>query len=425
MKVFKFGGASVKDAEGVRNVQHIVEHFSERKGVLIVLSAMGKSTNSLEAILAAYLNREDFKGLIEQMKAYHVEIAQELFQDPKASIFKQLDNLFYLLERKLQEPFEDADERYDQVVCFGELVSSHILAAYLNASGIPTQFIDARIYIQTSETWREGQIDWVWTEKMIQAELPEILSNHVIVTQGFIGGTISNKTTTLGREGSDFSAAIFANCLNADSVTIWKDVPGIMTSDPRKVPTAEMYERLSYRNAAEMTYYGASVIHPKTIRPLALKKIPLHVRSFLKPADPGTVIGEFDILHPKPAIIFKKKQSLLRFEEKDFLNVNKSNLGMLMNELHRCNVHINLMRSSAISFTVCVDTEPTKFEKLSKVLERHFNIYITDGLELVTIRNYREDTIEQFPIQANEVYMEQKTRETWQFVRISDGNYHK
>lgn len=417
MKVFKFGGASVKDADAVRNVKSVIANFSDKKELVVVVSAMGKTTNKLEALLEAYHANEDYLAIIDELRKFHFDIANELFLNKDAVIFKQLERLLFILEGKFKENIQDPDELYDQVVCFGELISTHLISAYLNQEEVPTQFIDARIYVQTSETWREGQVDFDWTEKMMKAELPPLLENHVLVTQGFIGGTISNRTTTLGREGSDFSAAIFAYCLDAESLTIWKDVPGVMNADPRRVSSAELYETISYKYAAEMTYYGASVIHPKTIRPLALKQIPLNVKSFINPADQGTTIGNFEMKSPKTAIIFKKDQSLLRFEEKDFLNVNKANLGVVFSELSRLNIKINLMRNSALSFTICADTNSRKFDKIQKVLENKFKVSITDGLELITIRNYKDDSLEAFPIETSEILLEQKTEKNYQIVR--------
>ncbi|GAA4840974.1 aspartate kinase [Algivirga pacifica] len=417
MKIFKFGGASIKDPEAVRNVRRVINDFSDKKELLVVVSAMGKTTNKLEEILSAQQKGGDYATPMEELKAFHMDIANALFENKEATIFKRIEKIFYLLEQNLIATYEDADEHYDQIVSFGELLSSHIIAAYLNQENIPTQFIDARIYIQTNENWREGQVDLDWSEKMVKAELPPILENHVIITQGFIGGTISNKTTTLGREGSDYSAAIFGYCLDAEDVTIWKDVPGIMNADPKRVPEAILFDQLSYKFAAEMTYYGASVIHPKTIRPLAVKQIPLKVKSFIKPEDQGTIIGNFKSHTTQPAIIFKKKQSLITFEEKDFLNVNRANIASIFNELARHHVNINLMRNSALSIQICTDTRPVKFERVIHVLQDHFNITVEDGMELVTLRNYNEETIRQARLDSDEIMMEQKAEQNFQIVR--------
>ncbi|MEH0156048.1 aspartate kinase [Limibacter armeniacum] len=421
MKVFKFGGASIKDADAVRNVKTIISEYSDKRNLLVVVSAMGKSTNGLEAILEAYHKGDDYKPLIEEMRNFHLDISRELFNNQEATIFKQLDQLFFLLEKKLTSGIEDKDELYDQIVSFGELISSHIISAYLNQEDVPTQFIDARIYIQTSETWREGQVDYDWTEQMIKAELPAILDKQVILTQGFIGGTISNRTTTLGREGSDFSAAIFAHCLDADGLTIWKDVPGIMNADPKRVPDATLYDKLSYKYAAEMTYYGASVIHPKTIRPLAVKGIPLYVKSFVHPSDPGTVIGDVEMKdNTKTAYIFKKNQCLMRFEEKDFLNVNKAHLGVVFNELSRYNIKLNLTRNSALSFTICVDYNESNIQRVINVLSDHFYISTLNHLELITVRNYTDEAIKGLGIDPATILIEQRTDDNYQVVKKAD-----
>ncbi|PWJ41999.1 aspartate kinase [Sediminitomix flava] len=421
MKVFKFGGASVKDADAVRNVVSIINNFSERKQVMVVVSAMGKTTNKLEDILSSFLKDEDFVSLIEDLKAFHFDIITKLFQeDPKNDIFKQVDNLFFLLEKKLEKSDDVSEnELYDQIICFGELISTHIIAAYLNHANIPTQWIDARHYILASEDWKEGIINWDWTEQTIRTELPNMLENQVLVTQGFIGGSMSsNKTVTLGREGSDFSAAIFGACLDADHVTIWKDVPGILNADPRRIRNTILFNELSYKYAAELTYYGASVIHPKTIRPLAIKNIPLLVKSFIKPEQQGTRIGNFPTEEDVTSIIFKSKQSLITFEEKDFLNVNRANIAIIFKELARYHIEVNLTKNSAHKLTICTNTNKSKFRKLVQLFDKHFHIESIDNLELVTIKNPFHDVLTAYDINLDKgVLLEQKTDTTYQLVR--------
>lgn len=416
MRVFKFGGASVKSAEAVRNVQTIIGRFSEQKELVVVISAMGKTTNLVEKIVLAVIKGESIETLLDELKTFHLDIAKELFQNPKAIIFQQIEKLITDLEGKLKLRYFSEDELYDQTVCYGELLSTHIVSAFLNQEKIPTQFLDSRIYIQTDNNWREGNVDWVWTERMMKADVPQIIKENVIVTQGFIGGTINNKTTTLGREGSDFTAAIYAYCLDAESVCIWKDVPGIMSSDPRRVDEVTLFEKLPYKYAAELTYYGASVIHPKTIRPLALKNIPLHVNSFLNPEKKGTVIGDFTDFPTQPSIIFKSNQTIIRFEEKDFLNVSKGDLGLVFSEFSKMNMKINLIKNSALSLTICTNNEPKKISKLKALFHDKFNIEIVDQLELITVKNYTENTVQELGVDLSKVYMRQISFDTFQLV---------
>jgi len=419
MKVFKFGGASIKSAEAVRNIARIIQNFSDQKELLVVVSAMGKTTNALEAVLNAYHSGTSYyEQALAEVRTYHLDIIQDLFPDKDSPIYAQFDNLMLGLLKKLRSGVKDPEQLYDQVVSYGELLSSQIIASFLNQEGLYAQFIDSRQYIKTDENWKEGIVDFDWSERLIQNELKDILMQKIAVTQGFIGGTISNQTTTLGREGSDYSAAIFASCLPAESVTIWKDVPGILNADPKRISNTKLYERLSYKDAAEITYFGASVIHPKTIRPLAIKNIPLYVKSFIVPENRGTTIGNFEETNHEPAIIFKLKQSLVKFEEKDYLNVNKGHLGHVFHELSQLNVKMNLIRRSAISFTVCCNTDPIKFDKVKAIFGDQFHIKITDGLELVTVKNYDEESVQS--IKNDEpVFMEQKTPHTYQVVRAS------
>ncbi|KXX67321.1 aspartate kinase [Flammeovirga sp. SJP92] len=416
MRVFKFGGASVKSAEAVRNVQKIIGQYSEQKDLVVVVSAMGKTTNLIERVVLDVIKGEPFEHHIDELKSFHLTIAKELFQNPKASIFQQIEKLIIDLEGKLNLRYFSEEELYDQTVCYGELLSTHIVSAYLNQEQIPTHFLDARIYIQTDDNWREGNVDWTWTERMMNADVPKLIEENVVVTQGFIGGTINNKTTTLGREGSDFTAAIFAYCLNAESVCIWKDVPGIMSSDPRRVEDVTLFHELPYKYAAELTYYGASVIHPKTIRPLALKNIPLHVNSFLNPEENGTVIGDFETSPTLPSIIFKTDQTIIRFEEKDFLNVSKGDLGLVFSEFSKMNMKVNLIKNSALSLSICTNNEPKKLQKLEELFQDKFNIEIVNQMELVTVKNYKEDIIQQLGIDLSKVYMRQISFDTLQIV---------
>ncbi|WP_281614015.1 aspartate kinase [Flammeovirga sp. SubArs3] len=422
MQVFKFGGASVKSAEAVSNVKDIIKNCSEQKNLVVVISAMGKTTNLIERIVVDYLRGVDYQEHIDQLRTFHFDIAKGLFNNPSASIFQQIEKLICDLESYLKLRYFSDDELYDQVVCFGELLSTHIVSAYLNQEGVDTQFLDARIYIQTDNNWREGDIDWAWTTKMIQNDVKPMIQDSIVVTQGFIGGTINNKTTTLGREGSDFSAAIFAYCLDAEKVCIWKDVPGIMSSDPRRIDEVTLFKQLPYKYAAELTYYGATVIHPKTIRPLALKNIPLYVNSFLEPDKEGTVIGDFSDYPTTTSVIFKPNQAIIRFEEQDYLNVSKGDLGVVFSECARLNIKINMIKNSALSLSICTNNETSKIDKLKDLFSDKFVVQVTTGLELITFKNYKETTLNELKIDLSDVYMRQFSRDTLQVAVKVEGD---
>lgn len=303
IRVFKFGGASVKDAASVRNVAHIIQNYHQEGGLLVVVSAMGKTTNALEALWqAARQAAPQYAEPLAALRQMHQEIAEALLPATH-SLHTHLESSFAELEAQLQAAHNLPEaQSYDQIIAFGELLSSLIVSAYLAEVGLPIRYIDARKYIQTDQQWREARVDFPWTEQLIKQELPELLQSHILLTQGFIGSTLGGQSTTLGREGSDYSAAIFAHCLEAESLTIWKDVPGILNADPKKVAQTQLFERLSYREAAEMTFYGATVIHPKTIKPLANKGIPLYVKSFIEPQNP--VLASAILRHrlPCPAL---------------------------------------------------------------------------------------------------------------------------
>ena len=414
MKVFKFGGTSVKDVIFLRNICNIIKTYSHNNKLIIIVSAMGKITNDLEELLNLSNKKSDFRPLLEKLISFHLNIVKKLFQDEKSKIYDILKKLFFQLEDALNLEC-DLKMKYDQVVSFGELISTNIIAEFLVAQGINTQWIDARKFIQTNNTWKEAQIEWHRTEHIMKSKLQDILQDKIIITQGFIGGTIGNKTTTLGREGSDFSAAIFAYCMDAESVTTWKDVPGILNADPKRISDTILYNKLDYKDAAEMTYYGASVIHPKTIRPLALKNIPLYVKSFINPDGLGTCIGNFEGLKHKPALIFKSNQSILNLVVKDFSDVNRYNLSKVFNTLENLRIKVNLMSNSAISITICCNTERRKFDLLETQLEDNFKIQIKDHLELVTVKEFDKKIINKFKEQN--VLWEQKIESEYHIVR--------
>lgn len=394
MQVFKFGGASVKDAESVKNSAHIISKYKV-DALLVIVSAMGKTTNLLEDVTKAYhQNTGEAFEILEKAKAFHYNILSGLFEDSNHPIFDEIANCFveieWILEEEPQDPF---DYLFDQIVSTGEIVSSKILAAYLNHIGVKSQWLDARNYIMTDNTYTEAQVNWEKTEAIIQAEIPKILSEYIGVTQGFIGSTSENFTTTLGREGSDYSAAIFAACLNAEHVTIWKDVPGVLNADPKWFEKTELIPELSYTDAIELTYYGATVIHPKTIKPLQNKNIQLNVRSFLNPEVPGTKIKSTNVSLPVPSFIFKVNQILISISPRDFSFIVEDNLRDIFNLFHQFRIKINMMHNSAINFSVAVDDTGQNILEVLDELKKKFKVNIETGLELITIRYYNQETI--------------------------------
>ena len=395
MDIFKFGGASLQNAAGIQNVQQIIENYKKDK-LLVVVSAMGKTTNALEALLETfYQQSHEAETCFEQIKRYHFDILHELFKDPLHPIFDEVNNCFVEIDWILEEgPQDSYDYLYDQMVSVGEIVSSKILTAYLQEQGLPALWVDARNYIQTDNNYREAQVDWQKTNRQIQQSLPVLLEKHILITQGFIGSTSENFTTTLGREGSDYTAAIFASCLNADSASIWKDVPGVLNADPKWFSDTELIPELSYQDAIELTYYGATVIHPKTIKPLENKEIPLRVRSFYQPDAPGTRICRSKECLPVPSFIFKVNQVLISILPKDFSFILEDNLSEIFNLFHKHKVKINMMHNSAISFSVSSDYNAQKIEALVSDLKKRFDVSQQQDLELVTIRYFNQETID-------------------------------
>ena len=415
MRVFKFGGASVKDASAVRNVGEIIRREGG-KDILVVVSAMGKSTNELESILdAAY--RRSYQKRLQELKMFHINIVSELFPPASNPLYQMLDEVFDALNQQLktldtQLPY---GQNYDAVVSFGERISSTILAHYLNEVGIETDLLFAPDYIKTDARWQEGIVDWKATQ---QATSPLLKNSEkkVWLTQGFLGGSPQGEVVTLGREGSDYSAAIFAHSLPAQSVTIWKDVPGVLNADPKRVSETELFPKLSYQEAAEMTYYGASVIHPKTIKPLANQQIPLFVRSFVDADAKGTEIGDFKEMPQQTAIIFKGNQAMIRFEAKDLSNINQRTLSRLIETLSDLHIKINLMMNTAVSFSICIDTHPTKIEEAITKLNNDFEVSVKYNLELVTLKNYTKAILDKF-YQADQALLTLRTSKNFQFVK--------
>lgn len=418
MQVFKFGGASVKDIAGVKNLADIIAQYP-KNNLLVVISAMGKTTNKLEEITWAYLahNLKKAQQLLDELKAFHFEMMDELFSDQQNPVFNDVANTFVEIEWLFEDEAEDAqrDYIYDQIVSIGELISTKIVAAYLNLVGIFTIWTDARTYIKTDNNYREAKVDWTKTEQETARHLPAMLNQGVVVTQGFIGVTSENFTSTLGREGSDYSAAIFSALLNAEKMTIWKDVPGVLNADPKWFDETVKLAQLSYHDAIELTYYGATVIHPKTIKPIQNKNIPLYVRSFIHPKDEGTVINHIDTITQIPSFIFKVNQVLISIFPKDFSFIIEENLSEIFDILHKNKVKVNTMLNSAISFSVSVDFDEYRLKGLLSDLEQKFEVKYNDGLELVTIRYYNPETIDRV-ILNKDILLEVKSRHTCQMV---------
>lgn len=415
MQVFKFGGASVKDATSIKNLAQIVKQFSAEK-LLIVVSAMGKTTNALEKLTLDYIKQsENLQEIFTEIKAYHDQILTELF-DSSDLIFDEVENTFVEIEWMIEEePHDDPDFIYDQIVSIGELVSSRIVTAYLNKVGIKSRWLDARGYIQTDNTYREGLVDWEKTQTQISKDLPEMLQVEILVTQGFLGGTSENFTTTLGREGSDFSAAIFASCLTASSVTIWKDVDGVYNADPKRFQNIVKFDQLSYAEAVEMAYYGASIIHPKTIHPLQNANIPLYVKPFLKPMEAGTVINMEEFPVKVPVIIVKPNQVLVSVFSKDHSFINENHLSEIYKLLADLHFKVNLVQTSALSFTFCVDYDASKFEKLLQKLKPTFNYRYNTETDLITIRHYEAELLKELSA-GKTILLEQLSRNTAQLL---------
>lgn len=424
MEIFKFGGASVKDAEGVKNLANIVRDYKNGE-LLIVISAMGKITNKLEELNYAYLNQsENAHSIFEEVKHFHFEIIEALFEGKHNPVYDDVANTFVEIDWLLEdEPDNDPDYIYDQIVSIGEVVSTKIVAAWLNETGNKALWADARNYIKTDNTYREGKVDWDKTNAIIQKELKPLLAQNIIVTQGFIGGTSENYTTTLGREGSDYSAAIFASCLEANALTIWKDVPGVLNADPKWFDETEKIDQLSYHDAIELTYYGATVIHPKTIKPLQNKGIPLFVRSFITPEGKGTAITKENNPLPVPSFIFKVNQALISIFPKDYSFIIEENLSNIFDLFHKHRVKINTMLNSAISFSVSVDDNEEKIAKLIDALSTQFTIKYNKNLELVTIRYYNQQTIDRVTVNKG-ILLEVKSRHTCQMV-MKDKNTNR
>lgn len=417
MQVFKFGGASVKDAESVKNVSSILKRFASEPTV-VVISAMGKITNKLEELTNAYMNKlESSEDILNEIKGYHFSLIEELFPDKKTAIYNDVENVFvellWILE---EEPSFSYNHHYDQIVSQGEILSTKIVSAYLNKDGLKNKWLDARGIIQTDNSYREGRVDYELSQSLVQTQLlPVLKTDNLVLTQGFIGGTSENFTTTLGREGSDYTAALLAYFTDAKQVIIWKDVPGVLNADPKYFKNTKKISELTYHDAIELTYFGASVIHPKTIKPLQNKNIPLYVKSFLKPEEAGTLIKDGEKGNTVTSYIFKENQILLSIQPKDFSFIAEDNLSGIFNLFSKHHVHIHMMQNSAISFSVCTDNDVQKTEPLISELQQQFKVLYNTNVQLMTIRNYDQETIAKLS-ENKLILIEQRSRNTHQMV---------
>jgi aspartate kinase len=418
MKIFKFGGASVKDAAAVKNLCQIMENYRNDK-IVVVVSAMDKTTNALEKVVDAYYDNDgNAKKMLSDVKKYHHILMNDLFDENSKHVFDEVNNFFVEAEWVLEEQQSKGyDFAYDQIVSVGELVSTKIISEYLNICGVQNSWLDSRGCIRTDNSYREGQVEWEATQKLIDEQTSPLFdAADVIVTQGFIGCTSENYTTTLGREGSDYTAAIYAHCLNVKEVFIWKDVQGVLNADPKHFPEAQKLDSLSYVDAIELAYYGASVIHPKTIKPLENKDITLFVKSFISPGAPGTTVGKNKTTKPLiPSFIIKFNQELLSISPKDFSFIAEDNLSSIFGTFARHGVKINMMQNSAISFSACIDNDAYKVPELIIELNKKFRVYYNENLLLYTIRHYYPSTIDMLT-EGKEVLVEQRSRHTAQFV---------
>jgi aspartate kinase len=412
MLVFKFGGASVRDVEGVVNLKRIVQLY-ENQTILVVVSAMGKMTNALEEVVRLFYKKEEYTPNLKEIEDYHQALINGLFID-KAEITASLEeHVQRIIDYLKSVDGQNYDEIYDQVISNGELISTLIISTYLSQEGISNRWLDARKYLKTDTTFREAKVNWDATQSSI-----DLLEQNVnlFVTQGFIGGTSDNKTTTLGREGSDYTASIFAHCLKAESVTIWKDVPGVLSADPRLFSEYQKFDQLSYTEAVEMTYYGATVIHPKTIKPLQNSNIPLYVKPFLHPEEAGTVINSGEFLQKNiSAIIVKKNQLLISISTKDFSFISELNISHIYEVFAKLNLKCNVSQNAALSFTVCLDFDDMKFGELIKTLETSFKVRYNENVTLYTIRHYDSHVLQKI-LDGKTVILEQLSRSTVQIV---------
>lgn len=428
MQVFKFGGASVNSADAVRNMASIVKEYGTTP-MVVVVSAMGKTTNALEKLVpGATPDAKERQQIFDDMQQYHCNIIDHLFvADNESSVARAISreahrktmekvNLYFeLLRMRMETSVTNYNFDYDQTVSFGELISTTIISEYLNFIGIANRWMDVREIIRTDANYREGHVDWNATKLRISMNR-QIFDTQITVTQGFIAGTANRTTTTLGREGSDYSAAILSHCLEAEHMTIWKDVPGFLNADPKFFKDTVKIDQLPYNEAIELAYYGASVIHPKTVKPLQNKDIQLHIRSFVQPQEVGSVIGPFNAIKPlTPLYIVKHNQVLFSILPKDFSFIAEDNLQTIFAALAATGIRVNLMQNSALSFSLCVDNNPILLGQLQEILSPSFLIRYNEGLQLITIRYYTQEIIDRI-VDGRPVLLQQRSRTTTQLV---------
>ena len=415
MKVLKFGGASVKDAAGVKNLVHVLNTVGIDE-TLVVVSAMGKTTNALERIIDIYFeDKEKVNQEVYLLKEFHLQIIDELFESEYSKVREAVQEYFdELLDFLKRNKAPNYNFVYDQVVSYGELLSTIIIHHYFEYQGWKSNWIDARDCIKTDDYYRAANLNWEATQQQVQSHTK---GKTLIITQGFIASSSNNFTTTLGREGSDYSAAIFAYALNAESVTIWKDVPGVLNGDPRVFKETQLLHQISYREAIELAFYGASVIHPKTLQPLQRKEIPLFVKSFENPEAKGTAVSKGKTLEPMvPCYIIKKDQVLIRLSSIDFSFIVEENISYIFGLLHEYQMPVELIQNSAISFSVCVNNKYKRLEELLLVLRSRFKVEVKEQVDLFTIRHFDSRALASIRKNGKQILLEQRTEETAQFV---------
>ncbi len=418
MKVFKFGGASVNSVERIKNLAGIVSSYSGEP-LVIIISAMGKTTNGLEKVVESFYEgrKEEALSLFEVIKQQHLTTAKYLLVTQFNECLEKLTDFFTEVEWLLHDkPVRELDYYYDQVVCIGELLSTCIVSAYLQEAGIGNEWLDVRDLLRTDNTFRDAGIDWETSTRKIKHRINgELQSSPIYITQGFIGATEDNESTTLGREGSDYTAAVFANILDAESLSIWKDVEGVMNADPKLFPEAGLIGQLSYTEVIEMAYYGAQVIHPKTIKPLQNKQIPLYVKCFLDPSLPGTLIHKKNDRHLPPVIILKNKQAIVHLHSRDFSFVGEKPMMQLYQIFSECKIRPNLIQTGAIAVQICLDDHADKIDQLAASASTIFDVQVEKQLNMLTIRHYTDEVVLKLS-EGKKAVLTQKTRETLQVV---------
>jgi aspartate kinase len=414
MQIFKFGGASVKDAEGVKNLARVLKMLGSDK-TLIIVSAMGKTTNAMEKVVSNYFDaKHQLQSSLQEVKKFHNNILLDLFENEKHAVFETIDGLFQqIIQFFDHNKSPNYNFVYDQVIGFGELISTSIISHYLNVIGVKNTWLDVRTFIKTDDYYRNSKVNWGQTQELISEHVDRSKLN---ITQGFLGSNSNNFTTTLGREGSDYTAAIFAFCLNAKSVTIWKDVPGVLNADPRHFENAELLSRISYREAIELSYYGASVIHPKTLQPLQKKEIPLFVKSFLNPKNEGTCVGKDLELSPKiPCYILKQNQILIKLSSLDFSYIVEDNIRHIFGLLHDYKMKVSMIQNSAISFSVCIENNYNNLERLLLHLKAKYKVKSYQAVKLYTIRHYDATAVRELE-KGKQILLKQVTPDIMQII---------